>query len=119
MATEKFANAASTTLNGAILAADVSLVVASATLFPTSGQFRILIGTEIIIVGAVSGTTFSSLTRGAEGTTAANHADTSAVVQVLTRAALLNCPRAMTTSGDIEYLNSAGAVARLAAPADG
>lgn len=88
MPVEQFTNNASTTLNGAITSGASSLVVTSATLFPTSGNFRLLIGSEIIIVGAVSGTTFSSLTRGAEGTTAAAHSNGDTVTAILTKSSI-------------------------------
>ena len=88
MPSEKFANNASDTLNGGITAGATSLVVNSATLFPTSGQFRILIDNEIILVGAVSGTTFSSLTRGAESTAAASHSNGVTVTQIYTTGAM-------------------------------
>ena len=85
---EQFANAAQTTLNGTITSGASSLVVQSASLFPASGTFRLLIDSELIIVGAVSGTTFSSLTRGAENTTAASHNSGATVTAILTAGAL-------------------------------
>lgn len=84
---EQFANNAATTLSGnggSISSGATSMIVANASQFPTSGNFRVIIGSEIIIVGAVSGTTFSSLTRGAEGTSAASHNDGDAVTCILT-----------------------------------
>lgn len=71
--------AAATTLSAGIAAGDTSLSVASATGYPDA-PFTILIGTEAILVGAVSTTTFSSLTRGFDGTTAAAHSSGDAVV---------------------------------------
>lgn len=87
---ENFANRAETTLNGAITNVAISLVVTSAATFPTVAPFRIRIESEYIIVGAVAGTTFSSLTRGAEGTVAAAHTTGVAVIHPLTRAGLFN-----------------------------
>ena len=49
-----------------------SLTVNSASGYPAA-PFTIRCETEIILVGAKSGTTFSSLTRGFDGTTAASH----------------------------------------------
>ena len=86
---ENFSNDAQTTLNGAITSVITSLVVTSAAKFPVSAPFRIRIEDEIIIVGAVAGTTFSDLTRGAEGTTAAGHATGVIVEHVLTAGSLL------------------------------
>lgn len=84
MAIELYANGAATTLNGSINNSVTSLVVASAAGFPSSGNFRILVGTEILIVTAVSGTTFT-VTRGAEGTAAASHTSGDALTHILTR----------------------------------
>jgi hypothetical protein len=86
---EQFANNAQTTLAAPMGAADTSLTVASAAAFPTQGTFRILIDSELIIVGAASGTTFSSLTRGAENTSGATHNQNAAVTCILTKGALL------------------------------
>ena len=85
--TEQFANLAQSTLNGAILAGATSLVVSSASSFPTTGTFRIVIDTEIFIVTGVSGTTFT-VTPGAEGTTQAGHANGATVTHILTAAVM-------------------------------
>lgn len=87
MGLEQFANNASSTLNGAINNVVTTLVVQSATLFPTQGQFRILIDSEIMLVTGVSGTTYT-VTRGTEGTTAASHSNGVPVTHILTAAAL-------------------------------
>ena len=87
MATEKYSNSASTTLNGAIDNSTISVIVTSATNFPTTGQFRIIVESEIMLVTSVSGTTFT-VTRGAESTTAASHADTTTVTHILTKGML-------------------------------
>ena len=63
----------STTLNGAITAAATTLTLTSATNFDT-GSITVKIGNEII-TGSLSGTTLSSLSRGAGGSTAAAHSD--------------------------------------------
>jgi hypothetical protein len=113
---EKFANNAITQLSGAIGAGDTSLSVADASAFPTTGQFRILIDSEVMTVTSVSGTTFT-VTRNSEtvggGSGAAAHANLAQVAQILTAGALANCPRALTSTGDLEYLTSSGAVTRL------
>jgi hypothetical protein len=87
MADEQYKNNLATTLSGAINASVTSLTVASATGWPTTGDFRILIDSEILLVTAVSGTTFT-VTRGAESTTAASHSDGAAITHVLTAGAL-------------------------------
>lgn len=117
--TEKFANNADDTLNGAILAAAVALTLHSGTKFPTTGNFRLLIGTELILVGSIAGAVCSNLTRGIENTVAANHADNAPVTHILTAGALAILPRSMAAAGDIEFLDSTGKPASLAAPADG
>lgn len=85
---EQFANNLSTTLNGAIDNAVTTVVITSATGFPATGDFRILIDTEIMKVTARSGTSLT-VTRGAEGTTAASHSDGATVTVILTADALV------------------------------
>lgn len=100
---EVFTNNAITTLNGAITSGASSLVVTSATGFPTTGDFRIIIKAEgantdeICTVTAVSGTTFT-ISRATEATagvqTASAHGNGAVVAHVLTAGALraLNIP---------------------------
>lgn len=76
------------TLSASITNSDTTLTVSSAANFPSAGVFRIRIENEVIVVGAVSGTTLSSLTRGAEGTTAASHSGGVNVDHVLTKGAM-------------------------------
>lgn len=75
MAYLQVTNRAETTLASSILAADVSLSVAAGegVLFPSS-NFAITIENERILVGSRTTDTFSSLTRGYDGTTPADHA---------------------------------------------
>lgn len=87
MATEKLANNPTTTLNGAILANPGTLTVTSAATFSPSGQFRIQIDSEILIVTAVAGNVFT-VVGGAEGTAAASHINGSTVTQTVTADAL-------------------------------
>jgi hypothetical protein len=84
---EQLANNADGTLNGAINSAVTSLTLQTGegAAFPSTGNFRIVIDAEIILVGARSGDTLSSLTRGVEGTAAAAHANGAAVAHVLTK----------------------------------
>lgn len=84
---EQFANNAATTLNGTITAAATSLVVTSAATFPTTGNFRILIDSELMLVTAVSGTTFT-VVRALEGTGAVGHNSGVPVTSILTVGAL-------------------------------
>jgi len=87
--TEVFANLATTTMNqGSTLASGgTSLTVTSSSSFPSTGNFRIKIESEIILVTAVSSNTFT-LVRGQEGTSAAAHVDGLAVTHVLTKGAI-------------------------------
>jgi hypothetical protein len=85
---EKYSNDAQTTLFSAIADNIVTtLVVASAVLFPTTGNFRIRIDNEFMLVTGVSGTTFTVI-RGIEGSTAAAHAASALVTQVFTAGGL-------------------------------
>src|SRR5690349_23699271 len=87
MSLEQYENNYTTTLNGAINNSTTSITV---TTGPTnlSGQFRIKIDNEIILVGEASGTSFTNCVRGVEGTTAASHNDGASVKHVLTADAL-------------------------------
>jgi len=80
---ELLANNASTTLNGGINNSTTSVVVTSATGFPVTGDFRIIIGSEIMLVTGVAGNTFT-VTRGVESTGAASHLNGAQVTHVLT-----------------------------------
>lgn len=83
---ENFANNYKTFLDGSIDNSQTSIVVASDTGSP-SVNFRIRIDDELMIVTAKAGATFT-VTRGAEGTTAAAHNDDASVTGVLTAGAL-------------------------------
>jgi hypothetical protein len=84
---ETFCNDPGTTLNGSITNVATSLVVASATGYPSSGNFRIKVENELMIVTAVSGTTWT-VTRGVESTTAASHSTGVAINAVLSAGGL-------------------------------
>lgn len=87
---EVYTNAIPRTLTADITSGATSLSVSSATGFPSSGNFSIKIEDEIIRVGGVSGTTLSSLTRGAESTTAAAHTSGKVVLHVISKTAMDN-----------------------------
>ena len=65
----------STKLVGSIDASDTTVVVASATVFPQGLNFRVRVGSELLEVTGGQGTTSWTVTRGADGTTAAPHGD--------------------------------------------
>ncbi len=90
MTTELYSNLARTTLNGGIDNVQTTITPTSKALFLTPGggaQFRIVIESEILIVTANSIGDWV-VVRGAEGTTAASHADTTPIYGVLTIASL-------------------------------
>ena len=84
---ENFANAAQTTLNGALDSSQTNVVVTSAGGFP-SVNFRIVVDSELMLVTNVSGSTFT-VTRHIESSSAATHSDGATVTHVLTAAGLL------------------------------
>lgn len=88
MARELYGNNLQTTLNGAINNSTTSVVITSATGWPTGG-FRIMIDSEIMYCTSRSGTTLT-VVRGSEGTTAVSHITLSTVRSILTAAALDN-----------------------------
>lgn len=84
MALDTFTNNASTLLNGAINNAVTSITVDSAATFPQSGNYRIIIDSEIMLVTGGQGTTTWTVTRAQESTTGASHSDNAPVTHVLT-----------------------------------
>lgn len=87
MGAYRFTNNAESTLSGAITAGATSLTVASASAFPTAGNFTIVVDAEIMLVTGVAGATFT-VVRGQEGTSAATHALGAIVRHVVTADAL-------------------------------
>ncbi len=86
---ERFATgSSSTTLNGAINSSTTTIVVTSAASLPSSGNFRVRIDDEIILVTNVSGNTLTGI-RGQEDTANVAHANGAAVNVYLTKGALL------------------------------
>jgi hypothetical protein len=84
---EVFANDARDAVNTAMNDSITSVVVKDATTFPTTGNFRIRIGTEIMQVTIVTGATFTII-RGIEGTTPAAHSVDDVVAGILTAGGL-------------------------------
>lgn len=82
---EQIANQALTTLAAELAKGATTLTVASAARFPSEGQFRILIDSELLMVTAIEGTTFT-VERGIEETTDVVHVSGSTVTQILTAA---------------------------------
>lgn len=84
---EQLANNAASTLNGGIDNVVGSLTVANGAVFPSSGNFRILVDSELMLCTARSTNTLT-VTRGIESTAAASHSNGVAVTHVLTKGGL-------------------------------
>ena len=116
MAAEQFANNAQTTLNGAITSPTAtSIAVSSASGFPSSAQFRILVDSELMLVTSGAGTTTWAVTRGIEGTTAGTHANGATVTQVLTAGALANLDGSQIATGTVNGARGASFVGEITA----
>src|SRR5260221_769536 len=86
---ESYANSIFTTLNGAIDSSQTSITIASASGFPSTGQYRVLIDAEILLITAGQGTTTWTVTRHVESSTTQSHADLAIVRFIITAASLL------------------------------
>lgn len=95
---EQLANNPVTTLAANITSGATSLSVTDASAFPGSGDFTIKIGSELLRVTGVSGTTFT-VTRGQESTTAASHSSGDTVTQVVTANTVFRLFTEMTQVG--------------------
>lgn len=122
---EQLSNSAASTLSAGIDNIVTSLTVANGTPFPASGNFRVLIDSELILVGARSGNTLSSLTRGVEATTAASHSSGAAATHILTKLGLTNfiaensiAQTIADAKGDLIAGTAADTLSRLAVGAD-
>jgi hypothetical protein len=87
MRREQFKNDSLTVLNGAVGSSDATIVVTDATVFPASGDFRVLIDGELLLCTGVSSNTLT-VTRGLEGTMAAAHATAAPVYHVISQGGL-------------------------------
>jgi hypothetical protein len=118
MAYERFANGGLSSLSAGIDDDDLSLTVKSAVGFPTGGNFRIVVDSEIMLVTAVQGKTFS-VTRAQEGTSAVSHDADAAVFHVLTAGALAQRDIEQFATGAIGSRDAAGQAGRLYLPTEG
>jgi hypothetical protein len=128
---EQYANVltANPTLSAGIDNVVTSLTVTDGSTYPAGGDFRVRIDNEIIVVGARSGVTLSSLTRGAEGTTAASHSFGAEVKHELTAASLKALPGVtgnfdvtgnLSAVGSIGYaVGAGGAVTQITSKSTG
>ena len=83
---EKFVNDPGTALSVGCTSSATTITVVNASGYPTTGNFRIKIDDELMIVTSVSGAVWT-VTRGAESTTATAHAGGTAVNHVFTAGA--------------------------------
>lgn len=110
---EQFSNNAASTLTGTVNNSSdpVTLTVASASLFPAAGNFRILIDNEILLVTSVSGLNLTCA-RAQEGTTIATHSNGSLVIQAFTKGSLFQLLADMTLKGAFSSRPAAGVQGR-------
>ena len=118
MAYERFANGGLSSLDAGIDNDDLALTVKSAVGFPTGGNFRIIVDSEIMLVTDVQGKTFT-VTRAQEGTSAAAHDADAAVFHVLTAGALAQRDIEQFATGAIANRDAAGQAGRLYLPTEG
>ena len=118
MAYERFANGGLSSLDAGIDDSVTSLTVKSAVGFPTGGNFRVIIDSEIMLVTDVQGKTFT-VTRAQEGTSAASHDADAAVFHVLTAGALAQRDIEQFGTGAVANRDAAGQAGRLWLPTEG
>lgn len=106
---EQFANNAVDELDGSIDASQTTFDVLDASAFPTDGDFRILVESEIMLVTGVSSETFTVI-RGYEGTTGASHSSSATVTLLLTEGAI---SRLITDSVPWGYLSARPPLGRI------
>jgi hypothetical protein len=86
---EQLANNAVSKLNGAItsIATSLTLKTGDGALFPAAGDFRLMLGEEILLCTARSGDTLT-VVRGVEGTTAAPYGNQTPLASIVTTGAV-------------------------------
>lgn len=109
MAQELFTNGAQSTLSAGINNSTTSIGVADGSVFPATGNFRVRIDDEILLITSRSGNTLSVTNRGGEGTAAASHDSGAAVKQILTAASLR---RATMEVGELMSVDGANGMAQ-------
>jgi len=92
--------------------------VKSAVGFPTGGNFRIIIDSEIMLVTNVQGKTFT-VSRAQEGTSAASHDADAAVFHILTAGSLAQRDIDQFATGAMADRDTAGQAGRLYLPNEG
>lgn len=84
---EQLLNAAETTLNGAINNSTTSITLTDGSVYPSIGDWRIIIDDEIMLITARSANVII-VTRGAESTVAASHDDEDTVITIITQSGM-------------------------------
>jgi hypothetical protein len=85
---EQYQNNSQTTLAEDLDNSETVITVTDGSVFPSAGQFRVLVDSEIFLVTSRSGNDLTAATRPQEGTTAATHNNGAAITHVLTAASL-------------------------------
>jgi hypothetical protein len=80
---EQIQNLTSSTLNGGINNSVTTVTVTTGSVFPATGNYRVRVGDEIMLVTARSSNDLT-IVRGSEGSTAASHSSGDAITLVLT-----------------------------------
>lgn len=80
---EQFVNDATTTLNGAINNVVTSITVTDGSVFPATGDVRLIIEDEIVLMTSRA-TNVLTVVRGVDGSAAASHVDTSSIKAIMT-----------------------------------
>lgn len=114
---EQYANFATTTLDGAINNSTTTVVVDDGSVFPATGNFRIVIDVEIMVCTARSSNTLT-VVRGQEGTTGASHSDGVAVKSPLTNESIHKLIEDNILRGTAASRPSASQAGRLYFPTD-
>lgn len=114
MRRERLQNDSSTTLNGNIDDTQTTITVTNGAAFPSEGDFRLLIESEILLCTARSSNSLT-VVRGREGTANVSHLDTTAVNLILTEDAVEEYVRQNTNpfhnySPALRIFNNSGAI---------
>ena len=80
---EVFQNNTSDTLSASCISTDLTISVATGSKFPATGDFHVLVDSEIMLVTARSTNTLT-VVRGQEGTTAAAHSSAAVITLIWT-----------------------------------
>src|SRR5688572_4967096 len=84
---ELFTNNGTTTLNGAINNSVTTITVTLGSVFPNTGNFRVIVDSEIMLCTARSGNDLT-VTRGSEGSTAASHSNGATISLIITNGSI-------------------------------